>query len=240
MLGWYAALTVARMQMPFRTETDAFRVAVALGLVGAASLVLGFLVSRAWGIVLFSAGVAAGFVFEFSGRRPGRGPELRQAAGAPHPHGARAGQRHVLVVAGEALSGEKLAAQLRGAAESEVELDVLAPILATRSHQLAGDIDRERDEAHRRLQASLAWARQHGFAAKGEVGDEDPLLAIEDELRDFGVDEVVIVRSAAERRSWLANRMLGYLAKELDVPVREVLPGEDQGFSTLSGVEAPT
>lgn len=240
MLGPRGALTVHRMQMPFRTETDAFRVAVALGLVGAASLVLGFLVSRAWGIVLFSAGVAAGFVFEFSGRRPGRGPELRQAAGAPHPHGARAGQRHVLVVAGEALSGEKLAAQLRGAAESEVELDVLAPILATRSHQLAGDIDRERDEAHRRLQASLAWARQHGFAAKGEVGDEDPLLAIEDELRDFGVDEVVIVRSAAERRSWLANRMLGYLAKELDVPVREVLPGEDQGFSTLSGGEAPT
>ena len=228
------------MRVPFRTETDAFRVAVALGLVGAASLALGFLVSRAWGIVLFSAGVAAGFVFEFSGRRPGRGPDLRQAAEAPHPHGASAGQRHVLVVAGQALSGEQLATELRGAGESEVELDVLAPILATRSHQLAGDIDRERKEAQRRLETSLAWARQHGFVAKGEVGDEDPLLAIEDELRDFGVDEVVIVRSAAERRSWLANRMLGYLAQELDVPVREVVTGEDQGFSTLSGEKAPT
>ena len=228
------------MQMPFRTETDAFRVAVALGLVGAASLALGFLVSRAWGIVLFSAGVAAGFVFEFSGRRTSRGATLRQAAEAPHPHGASAGQRHVLVVAGEALSGEKLAAELRGPGGAEIELDVLAPMLVSRAHQLVGDTDRERAEARGRLEASLAWARQQGFAAKGEVGDEDPLAAIEDELRDFGVDEVVIVRSAAERRSWLANRMVGYLAQELDVPVREVVAGDDQEFSTLSGGETST
>jgi hypothetical protein len=221
------------MRIPFKTESDAFRVAVALGLVGAAALLLGFLVDRAWGIVLFSAGVAAGFVFEFSGREGGRGPALREAAEAPHAHGATGGQRHILVVAGERLAGEQLDRELRAGGGTDIELDVLAPILASRSHQLAGDIDREREEAQQRLDASLAWAAEHGFAAKGEVGDEDPLVAVEDELRDFGVDEVIIVRHSRERRSWLANRMLGYLAKELEVPVREIVVGDEQDVPPL-------
>ena len=112
-----------------------------------------------------------------------------------------------------------------------VELDVLAPILASRSHYWASDVDREREEARERLEASLAWAAEHGFAAKGEVGDPDPLVAIEDELRDFGADEVIIVTHPRERTSWLANRMLGHLARELDVPVREIAVGDDQDRS---------
>jgi hypothetical protein len=135
-------------------------------------------------------------------------------------------------VAGETLAGEEVGRELR-AAGADVELDVLVPILASRSHQLAGDIDRERQEAQQRLEASLAWAAEHGFAAKGEVGDADPFLAVEDELRDFGVDEVVIVRHARERRSWLASRMLGYLTRELEVPVREIVVGDEQDGSPL-------
>jgi hypothetical protein len=215
------------MRMPFKTESDAFRVAVALGLVGAASILLGVLASRAYGIVLFAAGIAAGVVFELAGRETDRGTALREAADAPHPHGTTRGKHHILVVAGERLAGEELGRKLRAEGGPDVELDVLVPILASRSHQLAGDIDRERDEAQQRLEASLAWATEQGLAATGEVGDSDPLMAIEDELRDFGVDEVVIVRHARERRSWLANRMLGYLTKELAVPVREILVGDE-------------
>jgi hypothetical protein len=216
------------MRIPFKTESDAFRVAVALGLVAAASILLGLLTSRAYGIVLFAAGVAAGLVFELAGGESDRGSALREAADAPHPHGATGGKRHILVVAAESLAGEKLAGELRAGGGTDVELDVLAPILASRSHTLAGDIDRERADAQQRLEASLGWAAAQGFAAKGEVGDEDPLTAIEDELRDFGVNEVVIVRHARERRSWLANRMLGYLAKELQVPVREIVVGDEE------------
>jgi hypothetical protein len=217
------------MRMPFKTESDAFRVAAALALVGVASLLLGLATSRAYGIVLFSAGLVAGVVFELAGRESDRGAALREAADAFHPHGAAAGQRHLLVVASERLEGDGLAGELR-ARGGDVELDVLVPILASRAHHLAGDIDREREEARGRLRASLAWAREQGFAAKGEVGDSDPLTAIEDELRDFGADEVIIVRHARETRSWLANRMVGYLARELQVPVREVVVGaEDEG-----------
>jgi hypothetical protein len=215
------------MRIPFKTESDAFRVAVALGLVGAVSLLVGIVASRAYGIVLFAAGIVAGLVFELVGRETGGGSTLREAAHDPHPHGAAGETRHILVVAGQRLTGEELATELRDAGGDDAELDVLVPVIASRSHHLASDVDRERAEARRRLEASLAWAAEQGFAAKGEVGDPDPLLAIEDELRDFGVDEIVFVTHPLERRSWLANRMLDYLARELEIPVRQIAIGEE-------------
>jgi hypothetical protein len=221
------------MRVPFKTETDAFRVAVALGLLVGASVVVGLLASRAYGVVLFAAGVAAGVTFELAGRETDRGSALQEAADAPHRHGASGGKRHLLVVTSVKLAGEELRRELAAAGGPGVELDVLAPILASRSHYWASDLDREGEEAHERLEASLAWAAEQGFAAKGEVGDPDPLLAIADELRDFGADEVIVVTHSGERRSWLANRMLGHLARELDVPVREIALGDEQDRSAV-------
>ncbi len=221
------------MRVPFKTETDAFRVAVALGLLVGASVLVGLLASRAYGVVLFAAGVAAGVTFELVGRETDRGSALQEAADAPHRHGASGGKRHLLVVTSVKLAGDELRRELAAAGGPGVELDVLAPILASRSHHWASDLDREGEEAHERLEASLAWAAEQGFAAKGEVGDPDPLLAIEDELRDFGADEVIVVTHSGERRSWLANRMLGHLARELDVPVREIALGDEQDRSAV-------
>ena len=83
------------MRVTFKTETDAFRVAVALGLVAAASVLVGLLASRAYGVVVFAAGIAAGITFELAGRETGRGSALQRAADAPHLHGASGGTRHV-------------------------------------------------------------------------------------------------------------------------------------------------
>jgi hypothetical protein len=214
------------MRVPFKTESDAFRVAVALGLLAGTSLLVGWLATRAYGVVFFAAGIAAGATFELTGREADRRSALSQAARAPHRHGARAGERHLLVVANVTLAGEELRGALAAAGGAGFELDVLAPVHASRSHHWASDVDREREEARERLDASLAWAAAHGLSAKGHVGDADPLMAIEDELRDFGADEVIIVTHAHERTSWLANRMLGHLARELDIPVRQIAVDE--------------
>ena len=204
-----------------------------MGLLVGTAVLVGWLASRAYGVVVFAAGVAAGITFELAGRETGRGSGLQEAADAPHVHGASGGTRHVLVVTSVKLAGEELRRELAAAGGAGVELDVLVPILASRSHYWASDLDREREEARERLEASLAWAAEQGFAAKGEVGDADPLVAIEDELRDFGADEVIVVTHSGERTSWLANRMLGHLARELDVPVREVALGGEQDRSAL-------
>jgi hypothetical protein len=198
-------------------------VALALGIAAGVAIAIGVLATRAWGIVFFAAAVVTGIAFELAGREEDRRLGLREAAQAPHPHGASGAKRHLLVVAEEQLAGEALRAQLLAAGGADFELDVLAPVMASRAHHLASDVDREREEARQRLEDSLAWAAEHGFAAKGEIGDAYALDAIEDALRDFGADEVLIVTHPRHRTSWLARRMLDRLERELDVPVREVV-----------------
>lgn len=224
------------MRIPFKTETDAFRVAAALGLLLGVSIIVGAVSSPPYGVVVFAAGCAAGLVFELSGRET-VDHALREAASAPHPHGSGPGKRHVLVVAERALAGEELSRQLQPEPGITVELDVLSPVMASRAHHWAGDVDREREQAQVRLEASLAWAVQHGFVARGEVGDPDAMGAIEDELRDFGADEVIIVTHPSERTSWLANRMLSHLKRQLEVPVREIVMGEEHDQSSTPAEE---
>jgi hypothetical protein len=209
------------MRIPFRTESDVFRVVEALGLATGISILIGWLARPAYGIVAFAAALAAGLTFELVGREPDRRAPLREASQAPHPHGAPTGKRHVLVVASEPLAGDELVRELgRG---EDVELDVLAPILASRAHYWASDVDDEREEARRRLEASLAWAAGHGLTAKGEVADPDPLVAIEDELRDFGADEVIVVTHPRDSETWQERGELERLRAELDVPVVHVV-----------------
>ena len=217
----------------FKTESDAFRVVVALGLLVGASVLVGLLASRAYGVVVFAAGVAAGITFELVGRETGRGSALQQAADAPHVHGASGGTRHVLVVTSVKLAGEELRRELAAAGGAGVELDVLVPILASRSHYLASDLDREREEAHERLEASLAWAAEQGLAAKGV--SETPIRWSRSRT-SFVISAPTRSSSSrilGSRTSWLANRMLGHLARELDVPVREIALGDGPDRSAL-------
>jgi hypothetical protein len=207
-----------------------------LGLLLGVSIIVGALSSAPYGVVVFASGCAAGVVFELSGRETAE-HALRDAASAPHPHGPAPGKRHVLVVAERTLVGEELRRQLQPQPGVVVELDVLSPVMASRTHQWAGDVDQERKDARVRLETSLAWAVQQGFVAKGEVGDPDAMAAIEDELRDFGADEVIIVTHPSERTSWLANRMLSHLKAQLEVPVREIVVGEEHDRSSTPSTE---
>ena len=87
----------------------------------------------------------------------------------------------------------------------------------------------------RRLQRSLEWARTHGFKARGEIGDANPLTAIEDELRDFGADEVIVVTREQQDAGWQEEKELESLSEELDVPVVQVAPGSAQRVTSPAG-----
>ncbi|MGO9496680.1 MAG: hypothetical protein ACLQA5_08235, partial [Solirubrobacteraceae bacterium] len=59
----------------------------------------------------------------------------------------------------------------------------------------------------------------------GEVGDPSPNTAIEDQLRDFGADEVIVVTHPREREAWQEHGELERLRRELDVPVTHIVVG---------------
>jgi hypothetical protein len=174
------------------------------------------------GVAVFVLGGGLAAIAYVHVARADRRPVLRDAAQAPHPHGAARGEHHVLVVANQALSGSELRECILRHGE-HVELDVLAPVLTSHLHYGVSDIDRELARARVRLQRSLAWADTLNIIVRGEVGDPSPTTALEDELRDFGADEVIVVSHPRERETWQERAELERLQRELDVPVTHVI-----------------
>lgn len=211
------------MRFPIRSETDAFHFAIATVVLAALAVAIGALSTSLVGLIAFLVlALLTLSAYLASTDRERRRP-LREAAEAPHPRRGVAGARHVLVVANEPLQGEELRKRIVGGEQGRVELDVLAPVLSSRTHLAYTDIDRETRRARERLERSLSWARTQGFLAHGSVGDTSPTTSIEDELRAFGADEVIVVTSAdAGEDHWQERDQLRRLRAELDVPVAQV------------------
>jgi len=195
---------------------SAIGVAIAIGVLTKPLIGVGVLA-----LVTLLAAIA--YLHAGAGDRPA---VLRNAAREPHSHGPAPGTRHVLVIANEPLSGAGLREAIVGDGADRVEVDVLAPVLSSHVHHGLSDIDRELAQARARLQRSLTWTREQGIDARGEVGDPTPTTAIEDELRDFGADNVIVVTHARERETWQERGELDRLRRELDVPVMQFVVGE--------------
>jgi hypothetical protein len=227
---WFTRMTRAcaehsvwrEMRTPIRSEQEAFRFAIAGVLAVGLAVLIGWLIDALVGVAAFAFVLAVALLAYLRAGNPDRREPLRRAASGEHPHGAVPGGRHVLVIANDVLSGEELRTRIIGEACGRVELDVLAPVLASRVHHGVSDIDRELKEARTRLERSLRWAHAQGIAARGEVGDPSATTAIEDELRDFGADEVIVVTHPSEQLTWQEREELERLRGELDVPVVQV------------------
>jgi hypothetical protein len=214
------------MRIPLGSEREAFRLTIAAVAVVGAAVLIGWLTEALVGAAVLSLAVAVAVVAYLRAANPDRPASLRRAAHQAHPHGAFPGERHVLVIANETLSGAELRERILGLDGERTEIDILAPVLTSRLHYGVSDIDREIREARTRLERSLAWARERGIVARGEVGDPSPTTAIEDALRDFGADEVIVVTHPGERETWQERGELERLRRELDVPVTHVVVGE--------------
>jgi len=216
------------MRNPIRSETDAFYAAWGGALVVGAAIALGVLVAPLAGVALLVVALAVLLVWEFASQDPDRRRPLREAAseGQRVPGDER---RAVLVIANRTLEEDDLRAQLSDRAASGAELHVVAPILPSRVHYIATDVDQELREARERLADALDWCQAQGLDATGKVGDPiGGFGAVEDELRAFAADEVIISTFAAGRSNWLETGIVDRLREELDIPVTHVVAGADR------------
>jgi GABA permease len=210
------------MRTPVRSETDAFRIAYGTALLIGVSILVGLATEPVFGAVLFTAAALAAFVWDLRTPDKERRLPLREAAEGPHEMGTT-GVWRILVVANETLAGAQLQAAIMRRAKLRPELVVIAPILPSRAHLVTTDIDHEMKEAQQRLDATLTWAVQQGFNAWGEVGNTHPVTAVEDALRRFGVDEVIISTHPPGRSNWLEQGIVERVREELDIPVTHVV-----------------
>jgi hypothetical protein len=131
--------------------------------------------------------------------------------------------RRLLVVTTVPDAGEAVRERvLRHAGDRETELRIVAPAADVSPLQwLANDEDAARAEAEDA--ASQTAAAVSGEArVETEVGDSDPVKAIEDALRTFPADEVIVVTPAGERANWLESDAGRDAADRFDVPVTAV------------------
>lgn len=209
------------MRVPVKSEGDAFRWAIGGGAVIFAAVAVGAIAGVAYGLVLLGGALLGALAWEL-GEEPDRMRPLRDAARAAPRKPARSAHR-VLVIANETVGGEELHNALAARARLAPEVRVVCPILPSRAHYIASDIDHELAEARERLARMLAWAREQGIEATGRVSEEPPLGAAADELRRFAADEVIVSTHPPARSRWLETGLVERLQAELDIPVHHVV-----------------
>jgi hypothetical protein len=206
------------MENPFRSEEAAFRFLL-LTLAALGAIVLASIVGGVWpgvGVTLFLAAVAVGFYLRHG--RPAA-PPLR----APTRRSAD-GELRILVVANETVGGETLLDCIRQKAEGvREEVLVVAPALNSPLRHWASDEDGARAAAEERVRRSVARLEAAGVRVRGTVGDADPLQAIEDALRTFGADEVVISTHPEGRSHWLERGVVNAARARFAVPITHVV-----------------
>jgi hypothetical protein len=214
---------MSAMRFPVKSETDAFRIAYGWAFLIGFSLALGVLLAPVVGVALFVGGVLGVVAYDLAIEDPDRRQPLREAAGSA-PTVTPGDHRRVLVVSNETLGGRELREELLRRSEPRPELRVVAPVLPSRSHYLTSDIDGDLAQARRRLDRTLEWAHDEGFDAAGRVGDDTPpLTAIEDELRRFAADELIISTHPPSRSNWLESGLVEQARAQLDIPVTHVI-----------------
>jgi hypothetical protein len=214
------------MRIPVKSERDAFLLAYGTAAVLGAAIALGVVAGALVGVVLV-AGVAAGaLLWELRSKDPDRPHPVREAAKAAP--GSDAARHRVLVLANETVAGRELREEIMRRAPRRPEVRVVCPILPSRAHYIASDIDRELTDARTRLDRTLAWAGEHGIEATGCVSADTPLMAAADELRRFAADEVIVSTHPQARSRWLETGLVERLRDELDIPVHHVVVDLDR------------
>jgi hypothetical protein len=144
---------------------------------------------------------------------------VRWAARAP-----RNGVRRVLVVANETIGTEALREEVCSRALGcESEVLVIAPALNSPIRHWMDDDAAAQSAARERLDKELALLGDLGVRASGEVGADDPLQAIDDALRVFPANEIIIGTHPPGESNWLEREVVTRAASTYRLPVRHVV-----------------
>ena len=126
--------------------------------------------------------------------------------------------RRVLVISNETVEAEILRETIAARARA-TQVVIVAPALNTRLRHWLSDEDPARRAAERRLAGAVAALRAAGVDVdEAEVGDADPLVAIEDALAVFAADELLVATHPEERSNWLAHDLVGRACARFSLP----------------------
>lgn len=184
------------MRNPLGSESAAFRFLL-FAVAGTAAVTAAAILAGARAALLVSAAVMGGAVVHYGRRRRER--VLRTAPG----HVWSKPERRLLVLVQAPLPAERLEEIGRRADRVLVVSASDAPSV----RRWASDVDGARAGARLRVDETVSRLTAMHAATEGTVGDDDPVQAIEDALRAFGGDEIVVSTAGSARGEVVASRL---------------------------------
>jgi hypothetical protein len=205
---------------PLRSEEDAFRFTMILAVLVTPVVIAAIAFSTGAALVV-GGGVILGVVvglFLIDREKP---PE-RMLLG--QPRGDRR-KRRILVVANETLIGSALRREIaHRMAGKDAEVYVVCPALnVSKIKHWVSDEDEARRQAQERLEEVVARLRREGVDVRGDIGDADPVQAMEDALRLFPADEAIISTHPPGRSNWLEREVVERSRERFPLPVSHVV-----------------
>jgi hypothetical protein len=206
------------MHNPLRSEADAFRWVVVIGL-GAASVIALTLLTRpaigiAWAAALL--GFGGGLAWHSSRGTLPRNVALSRGGDGRH---------RILVIANQTVGGRALLAEIVNRSRGRnSQIFVMTPALTgSRAQHWASDVDEAIEHARQRNELTVQSIQEAGMKARGEIGDSDPNVAIEDALRTFPADEIIISTHPPDRSRWLERGVVDRAQREIELPITHVI-----------------
>jgi hypothetical protein len=132
--------------------------------------------------------------------------------------------KRVLVVATAPVDNSLLRDRLREHAGPDAEVRVVAPASDLSPLQwLASDEDEARGEAAEIARSAEEAAEPEAGRIEAQVGDSDPVQAIEDALREFPAAEVIVVTRPGEEANWLEQDTAEEASERFGIPVTHLV-----------------
>jgi len=159
------------------------------------------------------------------------------AGNESQPPQGTVGDFRLLVVATSSNISEPVRREIERRAEGRhTQTLVVVPALAgSRFEQAAGEVDEGIAHADEQREPAAEEAREAGakLVAEPRIGDSDPILAIEDGLREFPAQEILIVTRPAEEAAWMEEDLFDRAKERFRLPIAHfVVDSEDKILDT--------
>jgi hypothetical protein len=126
----------------------------------------------------------------------------------------------VLIVASEPISADRLRATLGDSAD-EAEIRVVAPMLHRSALRFwLSDSDEATQRAELVQRETVEGLDCEGLDAQGDIGEGNPLKAVEDALVSFRADRIVLFRRPPSERRYAEAVDADALRERFGVPVQ--------------------
>ncbi len=205
------------MHNPLRSERDVFRwvlvfVILATSVV-AVDLITRPLVGVIWAIAML--GLVSVLAW-----RSSRGT----LAGQTEVSGGRDDKHRVLVLCNQTV-GARSSAEIKSRSRGDwSEFLLVTPALTgSPAARWTSDVDAALEDARQRMELSLRALEEAGLRARGQVGDPDPYVALEDALRVFAADEIIIGTLPPDLSPALEHGVVERVRQETHLPVTHVI-----------------